>query len=237
MNRQFNVFRWLLTIQNDSTISMRVIEVLRAFRYWTLWMSKWYTVTLYDIHTVYKDMFDQTDGIMRAVARKKPQFKADSYFALKVVRQKMIECYAEVTLTSSMLVISALIFDLWRKLRSFRKWDKWIRIKPKDETFYTPQYRETFLINVEEEYIAKDWQTSIITLEYILTNHFFPTAMAAGYGESSGNACDLSSDDKEYKMWKIVVELTPSPSNRAVCWLPAARFYFNLLPEAPKNSR
>jgi hypothetical protein len=34
-------------------------------------------------------MFDQMDGVRRAVAKKKTQWKEDLYFALTVARQKL----------------------------------------------------------------------------------------------------------------------------------------------------
>jgi hypothetical protein len=46
-------------------------------------------VTLHHLLTVYNDMFDQMDGVMRAVAKKKTQWKEDLYFALTVARQKL----------------------------------------------------------------------------------------------------------------------------------------------------
>ena len=54
-----------------------------------------------------------------------------------------------------MHLVSALIFDLFRKLRLFRKWDKGMDINPEDETSYTAQYQGAFLKYIGNEYCAK----------------------------------------------------------------------------------
>ena len=116
------------------------MEVLSPFRYWTLWISTRHTVTLHHVITVYNDMFDYMDGVMRALAKNKTQWKEDLFFAVKLARQKLSKYFAEVTPTTGMLLISAHILDPFRKLRSFRKWDKGMDINPEDETSYTSQY-------------------------------------------------------------------------------------------------
>jgi len=76
-------------------------------------------------------------------------------FAVKLARQKLSKYYAEVTLKTGMLLISAHILDPFRKLQSFTKWGQGIDINPEDETSYTTQYQEAFLKYVENEYCAK----------------------------------------------------------------------------------
>jgi len=85
------------------------------------------------------------DGILRALAKEKTQWKKDLYFTVKFAQQKLSKFYAEVTPTTGMLVISAQILDPFRKSRSFRKWDKGMDIYLEDETSYTTQYQEAFL--------------------------------------------------------------------------------------------
>jgi hypothetical protein len=68
-------------------------------------------------------MFDQMDGMMRALAEKKTQWNEDLFFAVKLARQKLLKYYGKVTLTMDMLRISAHILDPFCKLRSFRKCD------------------------------------------------------------------------------------------------------------------
>jgi len=66
-------------------------------------------------------MFDHMDGVMRALAKKKTQWKEDLFFTVKLARQMLSKYYAEVTPTTGMLLISAHILDPFRKLRSFQK--------------------------------------------------------------------------------------------------------------------
>jgi hypothetical protein len=79
-------------------------------------MSKRHTVTLHYVITVYNDMFDHMDGVMRALAKKKTQWKEDLYFAVKCARQKLSKYYSEVTPTTGLLLISAHILDPFLKL-------------------------------------------------------------------------------------------------------------------------
>jgi len=84
-------------------------------------MAKRHTVTLHHVITVYNNMFDHMDSMMRALAKKKTQWKEDLFFAVILARHKLSKYYTEVTPTMGMLLISALILDPFRKLRSFRK--------------------------------------------------------------------------------------------------------------------
>jgi len=88
-NPQYSKNRPLFTTQDEWTIVKYVMEVLRPFQYWTLWMSKRHTVTLHHIITVYNDMFDHMDGVMQALAKKKTPWKEDLFFAVKLARQKL----------------------------------------------------------------------------------------------------------------------------------------------------
>jgi hypothetical protein len=120
-NPKYAEYPPLFTTQDEWTIVKYVREVLRPFRYWTLWMLKRHTVTLHHVVTVYNDMFDHMDGAMRALAKKKTTWKEDLFFAVRLARKKLSKYYAEVTPTTSMLLISAHIVDPFRMLRSFRK--------------------------------------------------------------------------------------------------------------------
>jgi len=94
-------------------------------------------------------MFDHMDGVMRALTKKKTQWKEDLFFAVKCAQQNLSKYYTEVTSTTGMLLITAHILVPFRKLRSFRKWDKGMDINPEDATSYTTQYQEPFLKYVE----------------------------------------------------------------------------------------
>jgi len=70
-NPKYAQYQQLFTTQNDWTTVKYLMELFRPFRYWTLWMSKRHTVTLHHVITVYNDVFDHMDGVMRALAKKK----------------------------------------------------------------------------------------------------------------------------------------------------------------------
>jgi len=205
------------TIQNEWTIVRYVREVLKPFRYWTLWMPKRHTVTLHYVITVYNDMFDQMDGVIWDLAKKKTQWKLDLFFAVKLAPQNLSKYYSEVTPTMGMLLISAHILDSFRKLRSFRKWDKGMDIYPEDETFYTTQYQEAFLMYVENEYCAKLWGVPVNKVESIPSSNLVHNIPASGSCQSSFDRYDLSSDDEEYLTPINVAETTPGQRDRAAC--------------------
>jgi len=234
-NPKYAQYRPLFTTQGEWTIVKYVMEVLRPFRYWTLWMSKRHTVILHHIITVYNDMFDHMDCVMRALAIKKTQWKEDLFFAVKLARQKLSKYYAEVTPTMGMLLISAQILEPFRKLRSFREWDKGMDINPDDETSYTTQYQEAFLKYVENEYCAKLRRAPVNELEILPSSNLVPSATASGSYQSSFNPYDLFSDDEEYLTPNDVPETTPGQSYRAARLLTAPWLYLNSPHETPKN--
>jgi len=84
-------------------------------------MSKRHMVTLHHVLTVYNDMFDHMDGVLRALATKKTHCEDELYFAVKIARQKLSKYIAEVTPTMGTLLISEHILDPFCELRSFRK--------------------------------------------------------------------------------------------------------------------
>jgi len=134
-----------------------------------------------------------------------------------------------------MLRISAHILGPFRKLRSFRKWDKGMDINPEDATSYTVQYQEAFLKYVENEYCAKHRRVLVNNLETVPSSNLIPSATISGSYQSSFDSYDSSSDDEEYWMPNNVAETTPGWSDRAARLLTAARLYLNSPPEAPKN--
>jgi hypothetical protein len=143
-NPKYAEYRPLFQTQDEWTIVKYVIEVLTPFRYWTLWMLKRHTLTLHHVITVYNDMFDHMDGVMRALSKEKTPWKGDLFFAVKLAGQKLTKYYSAVIPTTSILLICAHILDPVRKLRSSRKWDKGMDNNPEGETSYTTQYQEAF---------------------------------------------------------------------------------------------
>jgi len=154
---------------------------------------------------------------------------------VKLARQKLSKYYAEVTPSMGMLLIAAHILDPFRKLRSFRKWDKGIHINPEDETSYTTQYQEAFLKYMENEYCAKHRHVRVNKLENLPSRNPIPSAKASGSCQSSFDPYDLSRDDEEYLTPNNVAETTPGRSNRTARLLTAGRLCMNSPPEAQKN--
>jgi len=185
--------------------------------------------------SIYNDMFNRMDGIMRAFARKNTQWMEDLFFIVKLVWQKLSMYFAEVTPMTGMLLISARILNSFCKLRSCRKWDKGLDIYPEDETSYTAQYQEALLMYEENEYCAKLRRVPVIKPERIPSNTLFPSATASGSFQSSFDPCDLSSGDEDYLMPNNVAKTTPRWSDQAARVLTTTRLNLNSLPESSKN--
>jgi len=198
-------------------------------------MSKRHKVTLHHFITVSNDMFNHMDGVMRALAKKKTQWKEDLFFAVKLAWQKLSKYYAEVTATTGMLLISAHILNPFQKLRSFRMWDKGMDINPEDETLYTTQYQEAFLKYLENENCAKHRRVPVNKLETVPSSNLFLSATASGSYQSSFDPHDVSSNDEEYLTPNNVTKMTPRQSNRTARLLTAAGPFLNSPPEATKN--
>jgi hypothetical protein len=143
-------------------------------------------------------MFDHMDGVMRALAKKKTPWKEDLFFVVKLAQQNLSKYYAEVTPTTGMLLISAHILDPFRKVRSFRQWDKGMDINPEDETSYTTQCQEAFLKYLENKYCAKHRCVPVNKHETVPTSNLVPSSTASGSYQSSFDPYELSSDDEEY---------------------------------------
>jgi len=90
-NPKYHDYRPLFLTQDEWTIVKYITEVKGPLRYWTLRMSKKHTVTLHHVITVYNDMFDHMDGMMRALAKKMTQWKENLFFAVKFAGQKLFK--------------------------------------------------------------------------------------------------------------------------------------------------
>jgi len=130
---------------------------------------------------------------------------------------------------------SAHILDLFRKLRSFRKWHKGMDINPDDNTSYTTHYQEAFVMHVENEYCAKHRRMPANKHESLLKSNLIPSEMVLGSCQSSFDPYDLSSNDEGYLTPNDVAETTPRRSDGAARLLTAAMPYLNSPPDAPKN--
>jgi hypothetical protein len=185
-NPKYAEYRALCTTEDEWTIVQYVMEVLRPFRYWTLWMSKRQTVTLHHVITVYNDMFDRMDGVLRALIKKKTPLKRDVYISLRSARRKLSKYYATVTPKTGVLLIIARLLDPYWKLRTFVKWDKAMDVAPDEDHPYTNQYKETFIKYVENEYCqsrGKTQQSAVNKSDQV-------------FGGSSSSPDDISDDSE-----------------------------------------
>jgi len=115
-NPKYAEYRPLFTTQDEWTIDKYVMEVWRSFQYWTLLMSTRNTVTMHHVITVYNDILDHMNAVMRALAKKKTQWIEDLFFAVKLARRKLSEYYAEVTPTTGRLLITAHILNSFQEV-------------------------------------------------------------------------------------------------------------------------
>ena len=99
-------------------------------------------------------------------------------------------------MTGICLIAANLLYPI-RKLRSFSNGDMGIDVNPEDETSYTTQYQEAFLEYVENKYCAKHRQRSVTKPDTVPGSNLFLSAMACGFGLSSFDPYDLSSDDEK----------------------------------------
>jgi hypothetical protein len=116
INPKYSNFRPLFTTQDQWTIVKYAMEVLRPVWNWTLWMSKWHTVTLHHIITLSNEMFNQMDGVMRGLAKKKIQWRENLYFAVKVARQNPPKYSLKITPTTGLVLILGQLLDSLPKL-------------------------------------------------------------------------------------------------------------------------
>jgi hypothetical protein len=172
---------------------------------------------------------------MRALVKKKTQWKEDLFFTLKFACQKVSKYYSEVIPELGMLLIAAHILDPFWKLQSFRKWDKAMDINPENKGSFTAQYKDAFLKYVEHEYCSKDRIKPNFKLERPNQNDPFSTSLMSGPGHSFDDPYDMSSDDAEYITPVNLVESTPRQSHCAARLLTATTLYLNSPPEAPRR--
>jgi hypothetical protein len=180
-------------------------------------------------------MFEHIDGVTRALDKNNTQWKEDLFFAVKLAQHKFFKYNSEVTPMTGMLLISALILDPFQMVRSFTKCNKGMDINAEDETSYTAQSQEAFLMYVGKEYCPKHRCVPVNKIERLLCSNLVPSETASGSYQSSFDPYDLSSDEEEYLTPNNVAETIPSLRHPALCELTAAWLYFNSLPEAPMN--
>jgi len=198
-------------------------------------MSKMHTVRLHPHITVYSDMFNHMDAIIRNLVEKKNQWKQELFFAMKLARQKLSKHHAELTPMTGMLLNSVYILDPFQKLRSLEsEIREWIFILRMRHPILLNTERH-FLQYVDNEYNARHRHVPVSKLDSLPSCTFVTSAKASGSCQTSFDPYDLSSDDVEYLTPNYVAGITPGWSDHAVCYLTATRLNWILQPEVPKT--
>jgi hypothetical protein len=110
---------------------------------------------------------------------------------------------------TGMLLISENILNRFRKLQSFRKWDKGMDINPEDETSYTTEYQQPFLKDVENQYSAQYRHVPVNKLQSLPNSNPIFSAMTSTSCQISFNPGNMSSKDEEFLTRDNVAEMTP----------------------------
>jgi len=76
---------------------------------------------------------------------------------------------------------------------------------------------------------------SVIKPKIVPHSNIFPSTKASGFGQSSFDWYNLTSDDEEYLMPKSAAEVTPAQSDRAAHLLTSITICLNSPPETAKN--
>jgi len=72
-NPTWTDYRPLFTTEDEWTLVKYIMLVISPFQFRTLWMSKWQTVTPFNIITLSENIFNHMDVVINAVAKKKTQ--------------------------------------------------------------------------------------------------------------------------------------------------------------------
>lgn len=160
-------------------------------------------------------MFDHIDGIIRASARAKPQWREDLFFAVEFARQLLSQSPAEVTPIVGVLHTSALIFDLVPKLQLFTTCEKGMDINSHKNAFYNAQYQEAILKYVANKYCAKHRCLPIIEPRCVPNNTLFTSTIVSGSSQSSFHPyhffSDLGTDLRAVITWAGLVLSSAEP--------------------------
>jgi len=72
-----------------------ILEILQPIRFWTLWMSKRRSVTIYRVFQVYQDIFDHLEMQISKLERKRMQWKVDIRERLLKAKSKAASYYGK----------------------------------------------------------------------------------------------------------------------------------------------
>ena len=101
-------------------------------------------------------MFDHMDSVLKALSKKKIQWKRDIHKAVRCARTKLRKYYAKVTPETGLILILATMLDPFTKGQIFEGWDKEMGVGSGDQTSYSRQYSDAFLDYWEKQYVDID---------------------------------------------------------------------------------
>ena len=101
-------------------------------------------------------MFDHMDSVLKALSKKKIQWKRDIHRAVRCARTKLRKYYAKVTPETGLILILATMLDPFTKGQIFEGWDKEMGVGSGDQTSYSRQYSDAFLDYWEKQYVDID---------------------------------------------------------------------------------
>lgn len=153
---QYPQYQPLFTTDDEWKAVEYVLQVLLPFRYWTLWMSKRRTITLHRVISIYNGIFDHLDSVLKALAKKRVQWKRDIHRAVRCARAKLRKYYSKVTPDTGLILILATILDPFRKLQTFKAWDKEVGLIGDEAESYKSQYSNAFLAYWESNYVNNE---------------------------------------------------------------------------------
>jgi len=151
----------LCPTQHEWTIIKYVMEVLKPFQYWTLWMSKTYSYSALCHHCLQWHVFSH-EWCYANFGQEEDTMEGRLILCREGCPPDAVQIVCRSHSTTGLLPISVYILDLFRKLGSLRKWDKVMDTNSEDKTFCTTQYQEAILKYIENEYCAQHWRLSVI---------------------------------------------------------------------------
>jgi hypothetical protein len=224
-NPKYEEFRPLFTTDEEWRVVEYVLEVLRPFRYWTLWMSKRHSITLHRVIGIYNDMFDHMEGIITALSMKQTQWKIDIRRGMRAARKKLSSYYAEVTPESGLLLILAHMLDPYRKTRTFQVWDKRAGVDPNSSDSYTWQYKKAFLNYWDQHYVTKIIESTSQNSDNAKSSD--KTQLSDTPSEPSNLAYTFDSDSDDNQSLSALPTTTPRRTSRRENLLRIAHQYLD----------
>lgn len=119
----YSNFRGLYLTDQEWKVVEYLMEILRPFRYWTMWMSMRRQITLHRVLYLYDDMLNHIDSVLKVLKNKKYFWKCQMHDAMRAARNKLKQYYEKITPAHGQLLVIAAFLDPYRRGRLFKIWD------------------------------------------------------------------------------------------------------------------